>query len=123
LQSKHGSIDDRQYGPCKQADAPGSAIPTRAGAGVIGRVLNHRRRGVAVQDAFKEHILKPGNHLIGSMVETKAAFRLWVNWIQRGQPHRGEHHRERGPQHRGVDGERARDVERHINTLHLKSIR
>jgi hypothetical protein len=40
--------------------------------------------GVAVQVApfEKQQILKPGDHFIGSRVETTRFQALWVNWIQ-----------------------------------------
>ena len=48
-----------------------------------------RARDVAVKVAF---VLKPGNHLIGSIkVETKRFQARWVNWIRLALPHRDEH--------------------------------
>jgi hypothetical protein len=39
-------------------------------------------RHVAAQvDPFESKLLKPGNALIGTMVETGRAYKLWINWI------------------------------------------
>jgi hypothetical protein len=37
---------------------------------------------------LKKQTLKPGFHFIGSMVENRRSFKLWVKWIKLAQPHR-----------------------------------
>jgi hypothetical protein len=44
-------------------------------------------RVVALQVAFERQTLKPGYHLIGNHLKP-GAFKLWVNRIQRAEPHR-----------------------------------
>jgi hypothetical protein len=48
-------------------------------------------RGIALQVAFERQILKPVFHLIGFRlwVLKVIGYGLWVNLIQRAEPHRG----------------------------------
>jgi hypothetical protein len=53
---------------------------------------------VAVQVAFEAKSLKPVYHvIIGSRVGSPGACKLWVNWIQRVQPHLAARAASRGP--------------------------
>jgi hypothetical protein len=59
--------------------------------------LVHAILDVAAQvDPFESKGLKSGLHLIGSMVGSPGAFKLWVNWIQLVQYEQGVNERESG---------------------------
>jgi hypothetical protein len=74
----------------RRAGSGGGARPSVRPAARTRRRRELRRRAVALQVAFERQTLKPVFHLIGYRLWVWKAigYGLWVNLIQRAEPHR-----------------------------------